>query len=212
MDNGWPWGSGGDLPTPLALWLWGLGCEIIWNPPSRPQANGKVERYHGLIDQWGEPERCPNWTAWEARIAWLVELQRCVYPAKEGKSRLEAHPELAQNPRRYVPETPTTWELARVERQLSQGLWRRRVGKKGQISLYHRTYSVGSAYRGEEVYVRYEPESHEWVVQNPQGKAIKRWPAGELTSERIQKLDVSYRKPHEQRPAQEPNLVAYVVT
>jgi hypothetical protein len=37
VDNGYPWGSCGDLPTPLALWLVGLDIGVIWNPPRRPQ-------------------------------------------------------------------------------------------------------------------------------------------------------------------------------
>src|SRR4051812_5916895 len=81
VDNGWPWGSGGDLPTPLALWLLGTGVGMIWNPPSRPQHNAKVERYHGLLDTWGEPTRCADWAAWTDRVSWVVALQREHYPA-----------------------------------------------------------------------------------------------------------------------------------
>ena len=44
VDNGYPWGSCGDLPTPFALWLVGLDIGVIWNPPRRPQDNGVVER------------------------------------------------------------------------------------------------------------------------------------------------------------------------
>jgi hypothetical protein len=28
-DNGYPWGSAGDFPSELALWLIGLGVEMI---------------------------------------------------------------------------------------------------------------------------------------------------------------------------------------
>ena len=44
VDNGWPWGSRGDFPTELALWMIGLGIGMHWNNPHRPQENGVVER------------------------------------------------------------------------------------------------------------------------------------------------------------------------
>src|SRR5438067_1877559 len=37
VDNGAPWGGWNDLPTDLALWLIGLGVDLTWNPPARPQ-------------------------------------------------------------------------------------------------------------------------------------------------------------------------------
>lgn len=37
VDNGTPWGARGDLPTPLAMWLIGLGIEMAWNPPRQPK-------------------------------------------------------------------------------------------------------------------------------------------------------------------------------
>ena len=58
VDNGSPWGSWSDLPPPLALWLVGLGLRLLWNPPRRPQANGVVERSHGVAQAWAEPRRC----------------------------------------------------------------------------------------------------------------------------------------------------------
>ena len=44
VDNGAPWGSRGDLPTDLALWLIGLEIDMIWNLSHQPQCNGVVER------------------------------------------------------------------------------------------------------------------------------------------------------------------------
>jgi transposase InsO family protein len=61
VDNGWPWGSAQqDLPPVLSLWLIGRGVQVVWNRPGRPQQNGVVERFNGLLDQWAEPDRCAN--------------------------------------------------------------------------------------------------------------------------------------------------------
>jgi transposase InsO family protein len=54
-DNGIPWGSRGDLPTDLELWLAGLGVPVRFNPPRRPQDNGVVERSQGTGKRWGDP-------------------------------------------------------------------------------------------------------------------------------------------------------------
>jgi hypothetical protein len=223
LDNGWPWGNHNDLPTALALWLWGVGCELLWNRPGRPQSNGVVERFNGLLDQWGEPEQCADLAAWAARLAQVVHWQREAYPAVAGQSRSAAYPALQQNPRRYAAVAPYdqepegAWELGRVQAHLERDAWRRRVGKKGQITLYHRPYRVGSAYAGQEVYLRYEAAAAAWVVRNRQGEEIARHGAAEISRERIVGLEISHRKAHERRAAAprrraRQNLVAHVVT
>jgi transposase InsO family protein len=60
VDNGTPWGSSDDVPTPLALWLVGLGVARHWNDPSCPQQNGVVERSMGTFKGWSEPRTCQS--------------------------------------------------------------------------------------------------------------------------------------------------------
>jgi hypothetical protein len=60
VDNGSPLGSGSDLPTDLALWLIGLGVDMPWNHPNRPQENGVVERSQGTGQCWAEPNACSS--------------------------------------------------------------------------------------------------------------------------------------------------------
>lgn len=50
MDNGAPWGSGGDvIPTPLTLWLIRLGIRVGHSRPYHPQTQGKDERFHRTL-------------------------------------------------------------------------------------------------------------------------------------------------------------------
>jgi hypothetical protein len=56
VDNGVPWGSWGDLPTDLTLWLIGLDVGVDFNSPARPQDNGVVERSQRTAKRWGEPQ------------------------------------------------------------------------------------------------------------------------------------------------------------
>ncbi len=109
VDNGNPWGSCGDLPTPLALWLIGLGVDVIWNPPRRPQDNGVVERSQGVAWNWAEPDRCHD----AAKLQWRLDqedrVQRECYPYGSFRSRLEAYPSLRHSGRLYNLRTVTLY-------------------------------------------------------------------------------------------------------
>ena len=60
VDNGVPWGSWGDFPTDLSLWVIGLGVAVHWNNPRSPRENGVVERSQGTSDRWCEPWTCDS--------------------------------------------------------------------------------------------------------------------------------------------------------
>lgn len=192
VDNGAPWGSQGQLPPPLALWLVGLGIEVIWNHPHRPQENGVVERGQGVVAQWAEPQRCASVEQLTQHLEWAIHLQRDHYPAIAGQSRRQAYPALATSGRPYTPDGEASeWRLDRVDQFLAQGVWQRRVDKVGYISLYNWAYSVGRAWAGQVVSVRFDPRPRVWVVSTLHGTVIKRLPTRELTSERIVALNVS---------------------
>jgi hypothetical protein len=208
VDNGAPWGPGADLPPPLALWCWGLGIAVVWNHPYRPTENGKVERAHGTLARWTEPERCPDLATWEQALAREATVQRELYPAIGGQSRLAAYPGLRQPLRSYeAAQEAARWELPRVCDPLAQGLWPRQVSTSRQISLYGQAYRVGKAQPGQRVWVRFDPATCEWVVQSGEGSEWARHPAAQITAERICHLEVA--KPHVsgQRRPKRPNLV-----
>jgi hypothetical protein len=201
VDNGAPWANWSDLPPALVLWWIGLGIAPIWNHPHCPRENPKVERCNGLIDQWGEPPRCPDYATWERRLIWLARVQREEYPAGGSLSRLAAHPELAQRPRPYqIDQEADQWQLARVLQYLAPGRWPRLVSKIGQIHLYGQPYRVGAKYARQQVWVELAPEPCEWVVRADDGQELRRHPASQLTAERICHLQVAHpRPPHRQR-------------
>jgi hypothetical protein len=200
VDHGWPWGSEGDLPPALALWFIGLGIGVIWNPPGHPQANGVVERIHGLLGAWGEPATCPNFAAWERRLRWIETVQRERYPIAGSGSRLAAFPTLAGGGRPYETiREADLWNLGRVDAYLSQGVWRRRVDKTGRITLYNWAYGVGRRYARQEVLVRFAPQTHEWVVYDAAGDEVARHPAHQIRTDRILALDIAYQKPSRAR-------------
>lgn len=208
VDNGPPWGKRYDLPTAFGLWLLGLGIELIWNPPGRPQKNGVVERGQQTTRRWAEPAQCPNVEALQARMEEVVRFQREEYPALGGQTRHAAYPRFAAGGRRYHPDREEEqWELARVCRWLEQGVWRRLVDKAGKIYLYNQGYQAGERRAGQWVSVRFDGETREWVLLADQGQEIRRYAAGQITAERIRALEVTHEKPSRRR-AKEAQLAA----
>src|SRR5258706_2308217 len=63
MDNGSPWGGGGDQPhTELTVWLRRLGVRACHGRPHHPQTQGKQERFHrSLLAQAIAGVPCGAW-------------------------------------------------------------------------------------------------------------------------------------------------------
>jgi hypothetical protein len=195
VDNGYPWGTPRDLPTELALWLIGLGLEVIWNPPAQPRSNPKVERCQGVADAWTEPQSCTSPDELSDRLDWACRTQCREYPSVAGLSRIAAYPQLLV-PRRGYQESQESgiWKLDRVDRWLSQQMWSRRVGKSGVISMYGHRRSLGRAYRGQEVQVHFDSETRRWVVADETGQDLAQFLAWELTRESILSLAVGRKR------------------
>jgi hypothetical protein len=195
VDNGKPWGSWSDLPPPLALWLIGLGVDVHWIPPRRPQKNGVVERSQGTGKRWAEPRQCATADALQERFDDLDRLQRQEYPQAGGRTRLEIYPELTHSGRRYSRNWERQhWDLSRVAVHLSNYAVARRVDRTGNVSLYNRNQYVGVIHADTSVYVMFDPETREWLFADVHGRELRRRLANEITQERIVSLCVSGNK------------------
>jgi transposase InsO family protein len=146
VDNGNPWGTSSGLPSCLSLWAAGLGIDMHWNDPYRPQQNGVAESTQGTTQRWAEPGQCANFAELCRRVAQEDRIQREVYPAIDGQSRLAAYPFLLHSGRGYS----RTWEKYGWDLQAALALLanyqvRRKVNQGGQVSLYNRQIQAGSA-------------------------------------------------------------------
>jgi len=185
---------------PLVLWLMGLGIEVTWIPPKKPQYNGTVERAQGVLQQWAEPKHWPDEVEGQRRLDWAITMQREGYRGADGKTRAERFPQLAMNPRAYRPEREEEeWCLAEVDRQLATISLVRRVGKMGQITLYGWAYTVGRRYARQNVGVRWDAQTREWCVYDERGREIQRLKPKQLDAQAIRALQVAYVKPSRQR-------------
>lgn len=192
VDNGGPWGSGGDLPPDLALWLIGLGIDVHWNDPHTPEQNGVVERSQGTGKRWAEPGQCATVAELRRRLREMDAIQREDYPSIAGQSRAEAFPGLAHSGRRYSEAWERRhWDHRRVLGHLAGYAVPRRVDKNGDVSLYHRPHYVGCMHRGKGIYVMVDPERVEWVFADHEGRQLRTQPAGELQAGRIRGLTVT---------------------
>src|SRR5262249_50752567 len=102
VDKGTRWGSWNDLPPALALWLIGLGIDVVWNDPRRPQQNGVVERSQGTGKRWAEPHTCSSVAELQRRLDEDDALQRERYPLPAGGSRWEVFAGLTHSGRPYA--------------------------------------------------------------------------------------------------------------
>jgi len=197
VDNGPPWGDKQHLPTPLTLWLWGLDIEVIHNRPYRPEDNSKVERCHGVVKQWIEPQTCANFQQLQQQLERVATLQRTAYPScPHQQTREQAYPQLAHGASPYeLQQEANVWQFSLVMRKLSAYRWTRKVSSTGQISLYNRNYAVGRAYAGQLVSVRFAPSMLQWQVEDRDGQLIRCPPCRGLDAEAIRTLKMTYRKP-----------------
>jgi hypothetical protein len=195
VDNGVPWGSSGDLPTDLSLWLIGLGIGMAWNPPRSPQDNGVVERSQGTAKRWAEPGTCSSAEELQGRLERMDQIQRREYPNLGGRSRWEAFPKLTHSGREYTQAWEEShWDLRLVYEHLSGYAVPRRVDVSGKVSLYNRYYYVGVLHQRKTVYVMFDPEEGEWVFADERGGQLRRRKAGELSRENILALTVTRRR------------------
>jgi hypothetical protein len=181
VDNGSPWGSWGDLPTPLALWLVGLSIGVTSNPPRRPQDNGVVERSQGVAWNWAEPDQCRSPAELQRRLDEEDRVQRASYPHGSFPSRMEAYPGLVHSGRSYSTAWERVhWSWEKVLSHLGGVVVRRRVDGWGKIGLYHTKPYVGLVNKNREVLVQVDASTVEWVISDPSGAELCRRPLDQI--------------------------------
>jgi len=194
FDNGVPWGTTTKVPSALALWLVGLDIQPVWGRPRQSTDNAVVERSHGTLNGWVEPEHSPHFEALQNKLQHFVWIQRERYPACEGKTRLEAYPNLLTNDRHYDPQQEAQiWSLQAVYDYLATFRFHRKVEVNGRITLLNREYSLGRSFRRQTLAVQMDAHTHQWIVYDEYGTQFQRFPPKDLTYDVIISMTLGYR-------------------
>jgi hypothetical protein len=144
MDHGTPWwnGQGPRGWTRLTVWLMKLGLQLHFSGVRHPQTQGKVERFHGTLEQARRRRGLPQP---ELQQAWLDQF-------RQEYNQVRPHEALGMktpasvwrpSPRHYDPNPPE-WEYERGSEVL-------RLGPHGQLKLAGRWWQVCEALAGEAV-------------------------------------------------------------
>ena len=147
MDNGPPWGDGGNQPyTAFTVWLLRLGVHVIHGRPFHPQTQGKDERFHrSLKAEVLSGNSFPD----------LVDCQRAFDRWRHVYNHERPHEALAlatPADRYRASERPFPEALPPIE--YGPGDVVRKVDSGGDIKLRGRELHVGKAFRGQPVALR----------------------------------------------------------
>ncbi len=159
------------FPGRFRLWLVGLGITPVTSRPATPTDQAEVERCHRTLMEYAvignEAARCDQLqTILEQAVDELAYRLSARAAGCHGLPPVQAHPDLLQPRRPFQPAHELIqFDLARVEAWLATLTWERQVGTTGQICLggHHHTYSVGRAYAGQRIQVRFDPADRHFV-------------------------------------------------
>ena len=196
VDNGKPLGDPQRKSiTILGLWLEGLGIKVIYNRPRRPTDNAKVERMQQTTKNWAAIKMCKNQKQLKEQLEAVIEIQREHYKVTrlKGKTRIEAFPEILDNPRKYSEDL---FDIQKVYLELSKWKFVRRISSQGHFCLYDQVYYLGKKHVGQNISIKFNPEFICWQVSNSKGDSIASIPTDFFSVESIKNLTVSQRTFH----------------
>jgi hypothetical protein len=195
FDNGRPWATPHvRAPNAFTLWLVGLGIQPMFGQPRQSTDNAIVERSHGVLVKWVEPEQCVDPYDLQNRLSYFVHIQRAVYPSCQRGSRFDQYPQLHIPLRPYAAaEEEALWDVQKVYDYVAQYRFTRAVEKNGRITLMTDEYSVGRAYAAQKVTAYFDPQQGCWIVEDRQGEVIAQFVAHQLRYLAIANLEMRYR-------------------
>lgn len=180
------------FPSRFTLWLKGLGIDHLVIRHRRPTDNAEVERWHRTINEYvmmGNEHQSANQLDQSLQQALEELLHERPSWAKEcnGRPPAVAYPELFEPVRPFQADHELAcFDLSRVDNYLAELSWRRRVSKRGQISIdQQRRYTVGYQHAHKEVLVRFDPADRHFVfydAEAPDSELCRR-PARDLEVE-----------------------------
>lgn len=190
VDNGRPFGDPQlELIPALALWLIGLGINVLWNRPAKPQDNAIVERSQGVMGRWTEYQKCSSASHLQMRLWKEAEFHNLYFPIrrKSGLTRRELFPRLYHSGKQW---NPANFDLQRVLNFLAPAVWERKASKNGQFWIYGQRLNAGVKYKHQKLSIKLDPKTNQWRIFNLAGELIMSKPSP-FSSKSIWRLDFS---------------------
>jgi len=189
--------SGEEFPTMFTLWLVGLGIQHEFSRPGQATDQAHVERGHKTLFDWiEEPRPLADVVILQSALDTARFRHNCILPSHAGDCRghppLEVHPEVNVPLRPYTPGAELVlFDLRRVNQFLAHYAWPHKVSKVGQVTVGPHLYSVGVAYAGQTVDVRFDPTDRHLTFHDARdGHLLNRQPIKGLTVADITGLEV----------------------
>ena len=191
VDNGRPFGDPQRSSIPeLALWLTGLGIQVVWNRPCSPKDNAVVERMQATTSRWTEVEQCADCTVLQQRLDKSATVQREHYQVRRlgAKSRKEVYPELWNNSRIY--NSKEAFDISRVGTYLSQVRFTRKTNKIGAFTFYAQRVYAGSSHIHQTLCLQYDIDRNCFRLTDQASTVIGYVQADNFNTENILSLNV----------------------
>ena len=193
VDNGAPLGEPKHkIISSLALWLIGLGIEVIWNPPRSPRDNAKVERGQRTSKNWADIYQQSSYDELQCRLNEVCDFQRCQFRVRrlDYQTRAQAYPGLDQVANPY---SDNSFDPNRIYSFLEKCSFARVVSKAGQIQIYGQQYYICTKRKYQTVHLHFQSTTKEWKVSDPQGLWLKQLPTTNFSPEKLWNLSVCQR-------------------
>jgi len=157
------------FPSWLSLYLAGMGIKHVFIRSHRPTDQPQIERNHRTLDGLTEDEQSrQSMDSFQQALDKERALYNQRFPTRSSdcqqKPPLEAHPALLTPRRPYQPEWETVlFDIQRVFDYLATFTFDRKVNRNGQVTLKGLHYTVGLAHAGEDIQVRLDASTQEWL-------------------------------------------------
>lgn len=179
------------FPTPFTLWLVGLGITHILSRPYRPTDQAQIERIHRTQGDFvWKDQSFDQLEPFQQALDYHRQEYNQRYPSQSahchGLPPLLAFPTARTTGRPYHPDLE--WELFdlhRVDAFLAQQVWVRKVAQCGNVHIGLHFYTLGYAWKGQLVSVRFLSETRSFRFLATDGTWIADRPALGLEKEQL---------------------------
>jgi hypothetical protein len=191
------------FPSPLTLWLLGLGVRHLLIRPHHPTEQAQVERNHSTLDSLtDDPHSLANLATFQAALDRERQVYNHHFPSRASDCRrqppLIAHPDLLQPRRPYSPAAEhALFDPQRVLTFLAAAHFQRRVTVSGQLRFHYHLIYIGRQYKGQDLLITLDPAHAQWVfsTQIEPVQEILRTPAIGIDFQALGGLDPQSNRP-----------------